>query len=500
MSGLVSIVGAGPGDPGLLTLRAADRLRRCDCVVYDHLASPRLLTLTPAGCEQIYAGKEAGNHALPQEALNALLAQKAKEGKRVVRLKGGDPYVFGRGGEEALYLKGAGVPFEVVPGVTSAVAGPCCAGIPITHRGLATSFHVYTAASRTGEDPVDWAAAARQEGTLVFLMGLSRLENTCRKLLENGLPPDTPAAVVSRATTPLQRTVRAPLGELAAAVRVAKLPPPAITVVGQVASLGGALGCFEERPLFGRTVVTTRQKTHGFDLSATLEEAGARVERLDAIRIRPCPGEDLQRAFSRLGEYSYLIFTSQNAVRIFLEELRRSGRDLRALAGPCLCAVGPATAAALAREGLAADLTPPRHTSAGLWEVLGDRLGPDDRVLYPRAKAVRGKLGEWLPTHCPTDQVVLYETLEDARDLGDALTALRGGEADYLTFTSPSAVESTLRALGPDFARCLAGTKIVSIGPVTSGCLRAHGLEPALESGRCTAEEMAQLIVEDGRA
>ena len=328
MSGLVSIVGAGPGDPGLLTLRAADRLRRCDCVVYDHLASPRLLALTPAGCEQIYAGKEAGNHALPQEALNALLAQKAKEGKRVVRLKGGDPYVFGRGGEEALYLKGAGVPFEVVPGVTSAVAGPCCAGIPITHRGLATSFHVYTAASRTGEDPVDWAAAARQEGTLVFLMGLSRLENTCRKLLENGLPPDTPAAVVSRATTPLQRTVRAPLGELAAAVRAAKLPPPAITVVGQVASLGGALDCFEERPLFGRTVVTTRQKTHGFDLSAALEEAGAQVERLDAIRIRPCPGEDLQRAFARLGEYSYLIFTSQNAVRIFLEELRRSGRDL----------------------------------------------------------------------------------------------------------------------------------------------------------------------------
>ena len=483
MSGLVSIVGAGPGDPGLLTLRAADRLRRCDCVVYDHLASPRLLSLTPAGCEQVYAGKEAGNHALPQEALNALLAQKAKEGKRVVRLKGGDPYVFGRGGEEALYLKGAGVPFEVVPGVTSAVAGLCCAGIPITHRGLATSFHVYTAASRTGEDPVDWAAAARQEGTLVFLMGLSRLENTCRKLLENGLSPDTPAAVVSRATTPLQRTVRAPLGKLAAAVRAAELPPPAITVVGQVASLGGVLDCFEERPLFGRTVVTTRQKSHGFDLSAALEEAGARVERLDAIRIRPCPGEDLQQAFARLGEYSYLIFTSQNAVRIFLEELRRSGRDLRALA----------------REGLTADLTPPRHTSAGLWEVLGDRLGPGDRVLYPRAKAVRGKLGELLPTRCPTDQVVLYETVEEARDLGGALATLRGGEADYLTFTSPSAVESTLRALGPDPAACLAGTKIVSIGPVTSGCLRAHGLEPALESGRCTAEEMARLIVEDGR-
>ena len=383
--------------------------------------------------------------------------------------------------------------------MTSAVAGLGCAGIPITHRGLATSFHVYTAASRTGEDPVNWAAAARQEGTLVFLMGLSRLENTCRKLMENGLPPDTPAAVVSRATTPLQRTVRAPLGELAAAVRAAGLPPPAITVVGQVASLGGALDFFEGRPLFGRRVVTTRQNPHGFDLSAALEEAGARVERLDAIRIRPCPGGDLQRALAQLGAYSYLIFTSQNAVRIFLEELRRSGRDLRALAGPCLCAVGPATAAALAQEGLTADLTPTRHTSAGLWELLKGRLGPGDRVLYPRAKEVRGKLGERLPTRCPTDQVILYETVEEVRDLGDALATLRGGEADYLTFTSPSAVESTLRALGPDPTSCLAGTKIVSIGPVTSDCLRAHGLEPALESGCCTAQEMARLIVEDSR-
>ncbi len=360
-SGFVSLIGAGPGDPDLLTLRGAEALASADVVVYDYLANPALLVHAPPGAERIYVGKKAGSHTLSQDEISALLVKFALAGQRVARLKGGDPFVFGRGGEEALALVEAGVSFEVVPGVTSAVAAPAYAGIPVTHRGLASSFAVITG----HEDPtkeesaVDWPRLATGVDTLVFLMGVGNLPRIVEQLLAHGRPADTPVALVRWGTMPDQQTVSGTLVDITEKVKAAGLRPPAVTVVGPVAELREHLCWFEKRPLFGQRVLVTRTRQQASALSAQLRALGAEAIELPTIRI--APPEDwapLDATIATLAVFDWIVFTSVNGVGHFWARLEAAGLDARALHGVRLAAIGPATAAELEARGLRADYVP----------------------------------------------------------------------------------------------------------------------------------------------
>ena len=391
--GLVSLVGAGPGDPGLLTLRGAEVLAAADVVVYDYLANPALLAHVRPEAERIYVGKQAGCHTLSQDQINALLVERGLLGQRVARLKGGDPFVFGRGGEEALALARAGVPFEVIPGVTSALAAPAYAGIPVTHRGLSSSFAVVTG----HEDPakelsaIDWARLATGVDTLIFLMGVGNLPNITERLLAHGRPAETPAATVRWGTRPGQQTVTGTLADIADEVRLADLRPPAVTVIGEVAALRETLRWFEDRPLFGQRVLVTRARTQASVLSARLRALGAEAIELPTIRIVP-PADwgPLDRAIESLTAYDWIVFASVNGVRFFWERLTEADLDARALGAVKLAAIGPITASELETHGLRADYTPPTYVAEAIASGLGDVR--NQRILLPCADIARPAL------------------------------------------------------------------------------------------------------------
>ena len=382
----VYLVGAGPGDPGLLTVRGAEVLSRADVVVYDRLSVSSLLDLAPEGSERISVGKARGQATMPQHEINALLVERGRAGQEVVRLKGGDPFVFARGGEEAAALAAAAVPFEVVPGVTSAVAVPAFAGVPVTHRGLSTSFTVVTG----HEDPwaakdTDWDAVARVGGTIVVLMGVATREAIAARLMEGGLAADTPVAAVRWGTRPEQQTVRTTLAGLGAAA----LDPPATIVIGAVAGLD--LRWFETRPLFGRSVVVTRAREQASELTSRLHAAGASTVELPVIRVSE-PSDDgaaLRDGAARVHEYDWVVLTSANGA----ERLCRELRDARAFGGARVAAIGPGTASALRRWGVAADLVPPRFVAESMVEVFPSGTG---RVLLARAAVARDALPEGL--------------------------------------------------------------------------------------------------------
>ncbi len=457
----VYLVGAGPGDPGLLTLRGRELLKLCDALVYDRLADPRIVAMANADAERHYAGKQAGQHAMSQDQINALLVELGRRHQTVVRLKGGDPFIFGRGGEEALALAAAGVGFEVVPGISSAYAVPAYAGIPVTQRGMAAQVTVVTG----HEDPtkpesdVDWSALARTPGTLVLLMGVSSLARNAERLIEAGMAPGTPAAVISNGTRPEQRTVTGTLEGIAAAA--ADLPSPAVTLVGEVATLHDRLAWFEQRPLFGRTIAVTRARAQASSLAARLAGLGASVLEAPAIRIEPLP-------FTRppLGQYDDLVLTSVNGVELLLET------DVRELAGVRVAAIGSATVAALQRRGIAADVVPPRAISEELLEELGTVAGR--RVLIATAEGARDVLPDGLRQRGAIVEVLhLYRTVPEPVD-PDAIDAV-----DLVTFASSSTVDTVLGALDADR---LTRLRAVSIGPVTSASLRAAGVEPVAEA------------------
>ncbi|MBI4796643.1 MAG: uroporphyrinogen-III C-methyltransferase, partial [Deltaproteobacteria bacterium] len=374
---MVYLVGAGPGDPGLITVKGRKVLRKAQVVVYDQLASPELLKEAPADAEIIYVGKKAGAHALPQEGINQLLVDKARAGLTVVRLKGGDPFVFGRGGEEALALAAAGLPFEVVPGVTAAVAVPAYAGIPVTHRGLASLVTFITG----HEDPtkeasaIPWNVLAKTQGTLVFLMGVKNLADNCRRLVEGGRSPETPAAVIEKGTTLEQRAVTGVLGNIAAKAQEAAVKPPAILVVGEAVSLRESLKWWETRPLWGKTAVVTRTREQASALVALLAGAGARCLEVPTIDIGP-PDDfaPLDQALGNLSRYKWVVFTSANGVTAFLNRLFAQGKDVRALGGAKIAAIGPATAQALREHGLVADVMPAQFKAEVLLEALSPQV------------------------------------------------------------------------------------------------------------------------------
>jgi len=467
----VHLVGAGPGDPGLLTRRGAELLARAEVVVYDRLASPALLGLASPDAERVDVGKAPGRAEMSQDQINALLVERGRAGRTVVRLKGGDPFVFGRGGEEAAALQEAGVPFEVVPGVTSAIAAPAYAGIPVTQRGVSTHVTIVTGHEdpAKGTTDTDWDALARAGGTLVVLMGAARVGTIAQRLIDGGRDPGTPVAAVRWGTTPAQRTVRATL----ATIGEVGVEPPSAIVVGDVAALD--LSWFERRPLFGRSVVVTRAREQASELRARLEELGAEVVELPAISVEP-----VEFSLPDLGAYSWLVLTSPNGVdALFDRGLAPAGRDARAFQRVRVAAIGPGTAAALARRGIVADLLPERFVAESLLDAFPPPDEPGDRVLVARAEVARDVLPDGLTARGYTvDVLTLYRTVVAQPDPDD-LERVRGSAVDALTFTSSSTVANFCDLVGD-----LAGPQpvVVSIGPVTSATARERGLRVDVEA------------------
>jgi uroporphyrinogen III methyltransferase/synthase len=500
--GRVWLIGAGPGDPGLMTVAGVAALAEAEVVVYDRLVNARLLELAPSSAERIFVGKEAGAHALRQEEINALLVEKARQGKRVARLKGGDPYVFGRGGEEAEALAAAGVPFEVVPGVSSAVAVPAYAGIPVTHRGLASSFAVITG----HEDPakpetaIDWPKLATAVDTLVFLMGAATLPQIVEKLVEHGRAAATPVAVIRWGTTPAQQVVTGTLADIARRVKEARLQPPAVTVVGEVVRLRETLRWFDSpgaKPLFGKRVLVTRTREQASALSDLLRREGAEPIELPALEL--VPRDDprrLGRALRALarGRYQWVVFTSANGVDTFFRHLKEAGHDARAFAGARVCAIGPGTAAALAARGLQADLVPEEFVAESVVEALARQKVAKSRILVPRAEGARRELVRGLRAlGARVDELPLYVAAPPVAPEREALRRLRAGEVDVVTFASSSAVKNLLKLLEGDTTP-LKGPLIACIGPVTARTARQAGLEVGVEAKEHTIPGLVRAL------
>jgi uroporphyrinogen III methyltransferase/synthase len=475
----VYLVGAGPGDPGLLTVRGAEVLSRADVVVYDRLSVSSLVDAAPARAERISVGKARGRATMPQHEINALLIDRGRAGQEVVRLKGGDPFVFARGGEEAAALLEAGVAFEVVPGITSAVAVPAFAGVPVTHRGLSTSFTVVTG----HEDPwaakdTDWDAVARVGGTIVVLMGVATRGAIAARLMEGGLAADTPVAAVRWGTRPEQRSVRTTLGALGAA----ELDPPATIVIGAVAGLD--LRWFESRPLFGRHVVVTRARDQASELVTRLRAAGAGTVELPVIRVADAAdgGAALRAAAARVHEYDWVVLTSANGA----ERLCRELRDARAFGAARVAAIGPGTATALRRWGVAADLVPERFVAESMVEAFPSGSG---RVLLARAAVARDTLPDGLRAKGWTVDVVEAYRTERAPVTEAMRTAARS--ADAVTFTSSSTVTNYLEAVGDD---AVPGV-VACIGPVTAETARRRGLRVDIEAVEHTIDGLVDALV-----
>jgi len=498
--GVVHLVGAGPGDPGLLTVRARELLDRCDAIVHDALTDPAVLErsrpgLPPAELHDVgKRGADAGSAR--QEDINALLVELARAGKRVVRLKGGDPFVFGRGGEEAQALAEAGVPFDVVPGVTSGIAAPAYAGIPVTHRGLATSVTLVTGheSPDKASAQTDWQALARAGGTLVLYMGVKQLPTIAAALVAGGLPAEIPAAAIEWGTFARQRTVVATLGTLADEMRRAGIGAPVITVIGWTVVLRDEVAWFDRRPLFGVRVLVTRPE-RGSALAAPLREQGASVRELPATRLERLDPLPLREALQWLDQYEWVVFTSANAVRFFWDELRAAGRDARALAGSKLAAVGPATNDALLARGLAVDVQAERFVAEGVLAALEQR---DDvvgaRVLYLTAEGARPTLRDGLEALGATvEEVPLYRSTADRAAAEPLREAVEAGEVDLVTLTSASTVRAFVEAVGAAAARRV---PVASIGPVTSDAARAAGLDVVVEAGQATMDGLVSAIVE----
>ncbi len=499
-TGFVSLVGAGPGDPDLLTIGGAARLAEAEVVVYDHLANPVLLSHARPGAELIYVGKTTDRHTLTQEQINALLVEQGLAGKRVVRLKGGDPFVFGRGGEEADDLVAAGIPFEVLPGVTSAIAAPAYAGIPVTHRGVASSFAVITG----HEDPskettsIDWEHLAKGVDTLVFLMGTGRLREIAQRLIEHGRPPATPAAVIEWGTLPRQRTAAGNLATIADAVREAGIEPPAVTVVGEVARLREGLRWFDARPLFGKRVLVTRTRQQASELVRALAAQGAEPVELPTIEIVPAYDEaELAAAIADLksSAYAWVVFTSANAVELFGQRIDAAGLDARAFGRARIAAIGPGTAEALRKRGLRADLVPDRYVAEGLVDAFSRMVVRGQRVLLPRAKGARELLVDALTSMgAEVHELKLYRAQAPAERDSDGLRRLRAGEIDAATFASSSAVRNLVEMLGGDLSP-LRDVFIAAIGPVTAEAVRAAGLDVGVMADEYTIEGLVAALV-----
>ena len=481
--GTVYLVGAGPGDLGLVTLRARQLVELADVIVYDYLCNPEMLRWAPEKAQLIYAGKKAGLHTLTQEEINALLVEKARAGKAVVRLKGGDPFLFGRGGEEAQALVAADIPFEVVPGVTSALAAPAYAGIPVTHRGLTSHVTIFTGHEdpEKKESAIDFEALAKLGGTQVMLMGVERIEEIARQMLAQGVRDDMPVALVRWGTTSRQQTVRGTLQNIAQRVAEAEFAPPAVAIFGEVVSLGPELNWAARRPLSGRRIVVTRTRKQAGVLSEQLQGLGAEVIELPTIRIEP--PSDL-RAFAELVQdahaYDWIVFTSPNGVSAFFEMFYKLYDDAREIGSARIAAIGPATAARVREFHLKVDLQPEEFIAEAVVEEFKKEGSLENvRILIARAQEARDLLPKQLGAlGAIVDVAFAYRTIAETSDRTEARARLAAEGADMITFTSSSTVENFL-ALNLPWP---AGMEVASIGPITSETARARGLTIGVEA------------------
>lgn len=498
--GKVFLVGAGPGDPGLITVKGKEILGEADLIIYDYLANKKLLNYVKEGAEIIYVGKRGGNHTISQEKINDLIVAKAGEGKVVVRLKGGDPFIFGRGGEEAVELADSGIPFEIIPGVTAAIACPAYAGIPLTHRDYTS-----TVAFITGhEDPtkyessIAWDKISTGVGTLVFLMGMANLPEIVKNLKRNGRNPKTPVALIRWGTRPDQKTVVGTLDNIIEKAREHALTPPVIIVVGEVIGVRERLNWFEGKPLFGKKIIVTRAREQASDFAELLSLNGAEPIEFPTIKVIPPDSwEELDRAVEEIREFQWIIFTSVNGVRFFFERLSRKG-DLRLLYGIKICAIGPRTADELKRFGLTPDLIPKEYKAEAIIEGMGKEGISGKRILLPRAEVAREILPEELSSMGAKVKIVTaYKTIKPKEDLETVKELLKKREVSAISFTSSSTVKNFLEMFNrEEISDLIDGTAVACIGPITAKTAKDLGIRTDIMPSRYTIPDLTEAIVE----
>jgi len=499
-NGKIYLIGAGPGDPGLITVKAAECIKTADVVVYDYLAAPALLSYAREDAEIIYVGKKGGDHTLTQDKINELLAQKGEEGHVVARLKGGDPFIFGRGGEEAEFLIQRNIDFEVVPGVTSAVAAPAYAGIPLTHRDYTSSVSLITG----HEDPlketssIQWDCFAKSGSTLVFLMGVKNLPNIVTQLTANGKSPQTPVALVRWGTTTQQETVSGTLENIVEKVKEARLKPPAIIVVGEVVSLRENMKWFENKPLFGKKIVVTRARVQASGLVDKLRQLGAHCVEIPTIKVvAPEDNTPLVDAVKSLDQYEWIIFTSVNGVKYFFKTLFAQGLDVRALGNHQFACIGPVTRDELEKFGIISDVLPKTYRAESVVDAFKDRGISDKKILLPRAMEARTILPEELRNMgAHVHEVTAYETQQVSNAKNELMALLKDGEIDMVTFTSSSTVKNFM-ALIPEQDRAPLLSKVIHacIGPITEDTAISLGLAPQIVADTYTIDGLVDVIV-----
>jgi uroporphyrinogen III methyltransferase/synthase len=501
MKAKVYLVGAGPGDPGLITVKGRKCIQHADVIIYDYLASPALLSAARESAELIYVGKKGGDHTLSQDEINSLIVEKARSGGIVCRLKGGDPFIFGRGGEEAEVLFKAGLPFEIVPGVTSAIAAAAYAGIPLTHRKLASTLAFITG----HEDPekeetgIDWSSLANGIGTLVFFMGVKNLPHIARNLIDHGKPANTPVALIQWGTTSSQKTVTGTLESIVEKARSAGIKAPAIIVVGDVVHLRKKLKWFETRPLLGKRIVVTRARQQASDLVGLLSDLGAECLEYPTIKIMPSADpRPLKNAAENLNAYDWVVFTSVNGVIYFFEQLFAVGKDVRALGHLKTAAIGPATAEKLREFGLISDIVPKTYRAESVVEAFKTEQVTGKKILLPRAKEARPILPKELKKMgAEVEEIPAYETLKVTENIDDLVHQLENRRIDLITFTSSSTVKN-FKALLPaeKFTKLIQGVTIASIGPITSDTATALGFDVRITADSFTITGLVEAILQ----
>ena len=498
--GYVYLIGAGPGDPGLITVKGRDCLAKAQVVMYDYLANDELLRCAPKGAELVYAGKVGGEHNREQSQINEMLVQKALSGKVVARLKGGDSFIFGRGGEECEALVEAGIPFEIVPGITAGVGATSYAGIPLTHRGVTTSVAFVTGHEKKGKasSEIDWEGLSLGSGTVVFYMGVTNLPHIAQSLMDHGRAPQTPVALIRWGTRPEQEVLVGTLADIAEKAKAAGFKAPAITVVGEVVSLRETLRWFDNRPLFGRSVMVTRGADQAGEFASKLEQLGARTHCCPTIEIVPPESWGaLDEAIDALDSFHWIIFTSYNAVQYFFARLHQHGLDSRALGHCRVCAVGPKTGAALAPYGIRPDLIPADYKAEGVVAAFAEMDMDGKWVLFPKGDRARDVIPEELGRlGAQVIAPVAYANRTPDEIPSEALAALEDKRLDCVSFTSSSTVQNLAAILGENrFLHLMEGVKVASIGPITSKTCRELGLEVHMEPAEYTLDALAREMV-----
>lgn len=500
-NGKVYLIGAGPGDPGLITVKGLDCVKKADVIIYDYLANERLLDQRRPDAELIYVGKQGGRHTLPQDEINKLIVKHAKEGKIIVRLKGGDPFIFGRGGEEAEGLFDNGIPFEIVPGVTAATAVPTYAGIPLTHRD-----HTASVAFVTGhEDPtkpeskVHWDKISTGIGTLVFFMGMKNIQNIVDNLVLHGRNPETPVAVVQWGTRTDQKVITGTLIDIVSRVKEAGLGPPSIIIVGEVVNLRKKLNWYESKPLFGKRIVVTRSRNQASVFAEMLIDRGATTVEFPTIDVvPPASWDELDAAIKAIETYDWIIFTSANAVKFFMERLRGVGKDLRMLKGVNICTVGPKTAELLEQYGLRADLIPPEFKAEALVAALGGATVKGRKFLIPRAKTAREFIPDKLREQgADVTVATAYENVRPTLDVGRVKKLFEEKKISAVTFTSSSTVHNFVEILGQKgYKNPIHGVTVACIGPVTAKTAEEYGIKTHVMPQDYTIPALVDAMVE----